>query len=266
MGKELGKELIFIAGPCVIENKKETMEIASFLKDLFSALPVKFIFKASFDKANRTSVKSPRGVGLGKGIKILEEVKSKLSIPILSDVHCVEQIKAVKDILDVIQIPAFLCRQTDLILAAAKTKKMINLKKGQFISPTDVKYVIEKVESTGNKKILITERGSCFGYNSLVVDFRSFLIMKKFGYPVVYDVTHSLQSPSVKGGVSGGDSEFAPALAKAAVACGVDGLFMEVHPRPSQALSDAYTSLPLAKLKNLVKSILKIRGAVDEKD
>jgi len=262
MGKKLGKELIFIAGPCVIENKKETMEIASFLKDLFSALPVKFIFKASFDKANRTSVKSPRGVGLVKGVKILEEVKSKLNIPILSDVHCVEQIKAVKDILDIIQIPAFLCRQTDLILTAAKTKKMINLKKGQFISPTDVKYVIEKVESTGNKKILITERGSCFGYNSLVVDFRSFLIMKKFGYPVVYDVTHSLQSPSAKGGVSGGDREFAPALAKAAVACGVDGLFMEVHPNPKQALSDAYTSLPLAKLKSLITKILMIRKAL----
>lgn len=260
------KELIFIAGPCVIENKRETMKIASFLKDLFSALPVKFIFKASFDKANRTSLKSPRGVGLVKGIKILEEVKSKLSILILSDVHCVEQIKAVKDILDVIQIPAFLCRQTDLILAAAKTKKMINLKKGQFISPKDIKYVIEKVESTGNKNILITERGSCFGYNSLVVDFRSFLIMKKFGYPVIYDVTHSLQNPSAKRGVSGGDREFVPALAKAAVACGVDGLFMEVHPKPDQALSDAYTSLPLANLKNLIKNILRIREAVDEED
>jgi len=259
------KGLTFIVGPCVIESKSKTMDIAYYLEDLFSNLPVKFIFKASFDKANRTSVKSPRGVGLAKGIKILGEVKSKLKVPILSDVHCVSQIKDVKDVLDIIQIPAFLCRQTDLIMEAAKTKKIINIKKGQFASPTDMKYMVEKVESTGNKKIFITERGSCFGYNSLVVDFRSFLIMKKYGYPIIYDVTHSLQSPSARGGVSGGDREFAPALAKAAVACGVDGLFMEVHPKPSQALSDAYTSLPLAKIKDLVKSILKIKEAIDEK-
>ena len=264
--KKAGKNLIFIAGPCVIENKSRTMSIASYLKDLFSALPVHFIFKASFDKANRTSIKSPRGVGLVTGLKILEAVKKKLDVPLLSDIHCSEQIKDVKDILDVIQIPAFLCRQTDLILQAGRTKKTINIKKGQFVSPLDVKYIIEKVESTGNKKILVTERGSCFGYNSLVVDFRSFLIMKKFGFPVIYDVTHSLQSPSAKEGVSGGDREFAPALAKAAVACGVDGLFMEVHPKPSQALSDADTSLPLTKLKNLVIKILKIREALGEKN
>ena len=262
---KLGEELIFIAGPCVIENRGQTMDIASYLKDLFSTLPIRFVFKASFDKANRTSVKSPRGVGLAKGIKILGEIKSKLKIPVLSDVHCVSQVKDIKDVLDIIQIPAFLCRQTDLILEAAKTKKMINIKKGQFVSPSDMKYVVEKVEATGNKKILITERGSCFGYNSLVVDFRSFLIMKKIGHPVIYDVTHSLQSPSAKGGVSGGDREFAPGLAKAAVACGVDCLFMEVHPKPSRALSDAATSFPLAKLKSLVKSILKVREAVNEK-
>ena len=262
---KLEKKLIFIAGPCVIENRSQTIDIASYLKDLFSNLPVQFIFKASFDKANRTSVKSPRGVGLTKGIKILGEIKNKLKIPILSDVHCVSQIKDVKDVLDVIQIPAFLCRQTDLILEAAKTKKMINIKKGQFISPADIKYVVEKAKAMGNKNILITERGSCFGYNSLVVDFRSFLIMKKCGYPIIYDVTHSLQSPSAKGGVSGGDREFVPGLAKAAVACGVDGLFMEVHPKPSQALSDAATSFPLAKLKGLVKRILKIREALNEK-
>jgi len=262
---KLGKELTFIVGPCVIEGKSKTMDIASYLKDLFLNLPVKFIFKASFDKANRTSVKSPRGVGLKKGIKILGEIKSKLKVPILSDVHCVSQVKEVKDVLDIIQIPAFLCRQTDLIVEAAKTKKIINIKKGQFASPNDMKYMVEKVEATGNKNILITERGSCFGYNSLVVDFRSFLIMKKYGYPIIYDVTHSLQSPSARGGISGGDRQFAPSLAKAAVACGVDGLFMEVHPNPSQALSDAYTSLPLAKIKNLVKSILKIKEATDEK-
>lgn len=192
------KELIFIAGPCAIENKSETLNIASYLKDLFSTLPVQFIFKASFDKANRTSIRSPRGAGLAKGIKILEAVKKKLSVPILSDIHCVEQIKVAKDVLDIIQIPAFLCRQTDLILEASKTKRAINIKKGQFISPADVKYIIEKIVSTGNKNIFITERGNCFGYNSLVVDFRSFLIMKKFGYPIIYDVTHSLQRPSAK--------------------------------------------------------------------
>ncbi len=260
------KKLILIAGPCVIENKSQTISIASYLKDLFSALPVQFIFKASFDKANRTSIKSSRGVGLVRGMKILEAVKNKLAIPLLSDIHCGRQIEDVKDILDVIQIPAFLCRQTDLILQAARTKKVINIKKGQFISPKDIKYIIEKVESTGNKKILVTERGSCFGYNNLVVDFRSFLIMKKYGYPVIYDLTHSLQTPSAKAGVSGGDREFAPALAKAAIACGVDGLFMEVHPNPKQALSDAYTSLPLAKLKNLIMQILKVRKAVETED
>ncbi|MFH1519042.1 MAG: 3-deoxy-8-phosphooctulonate synthase [Candidatus Omnitrophota bacterium] len=258
------KGLIFIGGPCAIENKSETLDIASYLKDLFSILPVRFIFKASFDKANRTSIRSPRGAGLAKGMKILEAVKRKLNVPILSDVHCIEQVKAVKDVLDIIQIPAFLCRQTDLILEAAKTKKTINIKKGQFISPADVKYIIEKIASTGNKNIFITERGSCFGYNSLVVDFRSFLIMKKFGYPVIYDVTHSLQRPSAKGGVSGGDREFAEPLARAAVACGVDGLFMEVHPKPSMALSDPHTSFPLAKLRGLITKILKIREVINE--
>lgn len=262
--REDSNDLIFIAGPCVIESKKQVMDVAGYLKELFSALPVKFIFKASFDKANRTSLKSPRGPGLAKGIKILQEVKSKIKVPVLSDIHCVSQVNDVKDVLDIIQIPAFLCRQTDLILEAAKTNKIINIKKGQFVSPADIKYIIEKVEATGNKKILITERGSCFGYNSLVVDFRSFLIMKRYGYPVVYDVTHSLQSPSAKRGISGGDREFAPSLAKAAVACGVDGLFMEVHPKPAQALSDSATSFPLTRFKSLVKSILSIREAIDE--
>ena len=259
------KKLIFIAGPCVIENKAQTLKIASFLKRTVSKLPVQFIFKASFDKANRTSLKSFRGPGLTKGIKILEEVKKKFKIPILSDVHCVEQVKYLKDILDVIQIPAFLCRQTDLILEAAKAKKTINIKKGQFLAPEDVKHIVEKVESTGNKKIFITERGSCFGYNNLVVDFRSFLIMKKFGYPVIFDVTHSLQRPCAAGGISGGDREYASYLAKAAIACGVDGLFMEVHPNPKKAKSDKYTSYPLGKIGDLLKKILKIRKIATSK-
>jgi len=255
------EKFIFIAGPCVAENKNLTIEIALRLKDIFSAYPVQFIFKASFDKANRTSVKSFRGPGLAEGIKLLEEVKKKAGVPILSDVHCPEQIKYLKDILDVIQIPAFLCRQTDLIIQASETNKNINIKKGQFLAPWDVKYIIEKVTSVGNKKILITERGSCFGYNNLVVDFRSFLIMKKFGYPVIFDATHSLQRPSARAGVSGGDREFVVPLSLAAAACGIDGVFMEVHPRPKFALSDKYTSYPLGKVKGLVRQIMRIREA-----
>jgi 2-dehydro-3-deoxyphosphooctonate aldolase (KDO 8-P synthase) len=254
-------KFIFIAGPCVIENKKLTLDIASYLKDLFSSYPVLFIFKASFDKANRTSLESFRGPGLIRGIEILEEVKKKLNIPILSDISCTSQIKYVKDILDIIQIPAFLCRQTDLVLEIAKTKKIVNIKKGQFLAPTDIKYIVEKIESTGNRKIFITERGTSFGYNNLIVDFRSFMVMKEIGYPVIYDVTHSLQKPSAESGVSGGDGEFAYPLSLAAVACGVDGLFMEVHPDPQVALSDKATSYPLYNIENLIKKVLKIREA-----
>jgi len=257
-------KFIFIAGPCVIEDRKLTFDIASYLKEVFSKYDVCFIFKASFDKANRTSIKSGRGVGLKKGIKILEDIKKKLNIPVLSDIHCREQIKFVKNILDVIQIPAFLSRQTDLILEAAKTKKIINIKKAQFMAPYDIKYVIEKIESVGNKNILITERGTSFGYNNLVVDFRSFLIMKEFGYPVIYDATHSLQRPSALEGTSGGDRAFILPLAQAAVACGVDGIFMEVHPNPKEAISDRETSLHLKDVENLVKRVLKIRDSIYE--
>lgn len=255
-------KFIFIAGPCVIEDKKITLDIASYLKEITASLPLFFIFKASFDKANRTSIKSFRGQGLNKGIKILEEVKKKVNVPILSDVHCTQQVKYLKDILDVIQIPAFLCRQTDLILETAKQAKVINIKKGQFLAPYDVRYIVEKAESTGNKNILITERGSCFGYNNLVVDFRSFLIMKQFGYPVIYDVTHSLQRPSAKSGVSGGDREFVEALSLAGTACNIDGLFMEVHPQPKHALSDKHTSYPLNKVEKLIKKVLEIRKVI----
>lgn len=255
-------KFIFIAGPCVIEDKHKTYEIAAYLKELLSSYPVHFIFKASFDKANRTSLKSFRGPGLTKGIKILEDIKKKLNIPILSDVHCRHQIEYVKDVLDVIQIPAFLCRQTDLIFEVAKTKKIINIKKGQFLSPHDMKYIVEKIESCGNKNIIISERGTCFGYNNLVVDFRAFGVMKNLGYPVVFDVTHSLQRPSAASGISGGDVEFVEPLSLAAVAAGVDGLFMEVHPKPKKALSDKYTSFDAHKLKNLLSKIIKVRGAV----
>lgn len=258
------KKFVVIAGPCVIESKSLTLEIASFLKETLSGYPVEFIFKASFDKANRTSLSSFRGPGLAKGIKILEEVKKKLGLSILSDVHSPDQVRQVKDVLDVIQIPAFLCRQTDIIIEAAKSKKTVNIKKGQFISPSDVAYILKKVESTGNKNILITERGSCFGYNNLVVDFRSFLIMKKFGYPVIFDVTHSLQRPSARGGISGGDREFVLPMALASVACGVDGLFLEVHPKPKQSRSDKHTTYSLNKLGGLIKKVVALRAIVNQ--
>ncbi|MCD6228420.1 MAG: 3-deoxy-8-phosphooctulonate synthase [Candidatus Omnitrophica bacterium] len=259
------KKFILIAGPCVIEDKKSTLEIASYLKEVTSKYPLNFIFKASFDKANRTSLKSYRGPGLKKGIKILEEVKKRFSVSILSDVHCRYQVREVKDVLDVIQIPAFLSRQTDLILEVAKTKKTVNVKKAQFMSPYDIKYVIEKITSVGNNKIFLTERGSCFGYNNLVVDFRSLLIMKKFEYPVIFDATHSLQRPSAKKGVSGGDRKFVLPMSLAAVACGCDGLFLEVHPHPQRALSDSYTSFPLNRIDDLIKKVLEVRRIIDEK-
>jgi 2-dehydro-3-deoxyphosphooctonate aldolase (KDO 8-P synthase) len=247
----------------VIEDKYKAYDIAAYLKELTAKYPLTFIFKASFYKANRTSLKSFRGPGLNSGIKILENIKKRLNVPMLSDIHCKHQIKYVKDILDVIQIPAFLCRQTDLIVEAAKTKKIINIKKGQFLSPYDVKYIVEKVESCKNKNIFITERGACFGYNNLVVDFRSFPIMKKLGYPVIFDVTHSLQRPSAAGGISGGDSEFVSPLSLAAAASGIDGLFMEVHPDPKKALSDKNTSYDMYKLDNLISKLVKIRRVIN---
>jgi 2-dehydro-3-deoxyphosphooctonate aldolase (KDO 8-P synthase) len=263
--KDLREKFIFIAGPCVIEDKKLTLEVASYLKELTFKYPLNFIFKASFDKANRTSISSFRGPGLRKGIRILEEVKRKLNLPILSDVHCRYQVEYVKDVLDVIQIPAYLSRQTDLILEIAKAKKLVNIKKAQFMSPLDVKYVIEKITSTGNRNILITERGTCFGYNNLVVDFRSISIMKKFGYPVIFDATHSLQRPSGEKGISGGDREFVYPLSLAGVACGCDGIFLEVHPNPAHALSDRATSFHLHNTEYLIKRVLRIKEALDEK-
>jgi len=257
--REGKNKLIFIAGPCVIENEHLTFEIAQYLKEITSGYPIDFIFKASFYKANRTSLKSFRGPGAKKGLKILAAIKRKLQVRILSDIHCCSDIPLAKDVLDVIQIPAFLSRQTDLIVKAAQTNKIINIKKAQFMSPYDMKYVVEKVTSTGNRNILITERGTCFGYNNLVVDFRSFFIMKKLGYPVIFDVTHSLQKPSAGKGTSGGDREFVQPLSLAAVAGGVDGIFMEVHPSPGKALSDKATSYPLAGVKKLIAKLIKFK-------
>ncbi|MCF7893010.1 MAG: 3-deoxy-8-phosphooctulonate synthase [Candidatus Omnitrophica bacterium] len=256
------KKIIIIAGPCVIEDEKTTLKIATYLKNNLSGLPVKLIFKASFDKANRTSLNSYRGPGIKLGLQILKKIKKKTGLAVLTDIHCCHQVKEVAKVADIIQIPAFLCRQTDLIVEAAKTKKTINIKKGQFVSPGNTKYIAEKVKSTGNNNIFITERGFCFGYNNLVVDFRSFLIMQKFGYPVIFDATHSLQRPSAESGVSGGDSQFVKPLSLAAAAAGVDGFFLEVHPNPENALSDRFTTFKLKEIKSLIQKIIAVRKAI----
>jgi len=247
-----------IAGPCVIESEELVFETAKKLKEITDKLNLDFVFKTSYDKANRTSIKSFRGPGLEKGLAIIKNLKKELNIKVLTDVHDVHDVEKVAKVVDVIQIPAFLSRQTDLILEVARTGKIVNVKKAQFMAPWDIKFVIEKIESTGNKKIWITERGYIFGYNNLVVDFRSIVIMKKFGYPIIYDATHSLQKPSAGNGFSGGEREFIPYLARAAVAVGIDGLFMEVHPNPEEALSDAQTQYPLSQLENLLKQLIEI--------
>jgi len=253
---------VFISGPCVIESRELVLKTAKELKRITSALKIPFIFKSSYDKANRTSLRSFRGPGLKKGLPILKEVKETLGIPVLSDVHSVEDIKEAAKVLDILQIPAFLCRQTDLLLAAADTGKIINIKKGQFLAPWDVDEIIKKIESRGNKKILLTERGVSFGYNNLVSDFRSLSIMKKTGYPVVYDVSHSVQRPAGQGTASGGDSEFIPLLSRCAVAAGVAALFMEVHPQPQKALSDGPNMLALDEVQLLLKELKAIDGIV----
>lgn len=257
-----GLPLVFIAGPCVIESYEGCMRLAEKLTTLFHAKGAPFIFKASYDKANRTSVKSYRGPGIKDGLKILAEIKRQLGVPILSDVHREEDMATAAETLDIIQIPAFLCRQTDLILAAAKTGKPVNIKKGQFLAPWDMKPLIEKVQSAGNERILLTERGASFGYNNLVSDMRSLVIMRKFGYPVIFDATHSVQLPGGQGNASGGEREMAPPLARAAVATGCDGLFLEVHETPGKGLSDAATMLPFADLSALVDQVLAIHAVV----
>jgi len=257
-------QLFLIAGPCVIETKNIVFETASVLKEIAENLRIPFIFKASYDKANRSSIKSYRGPGIEKGVEILSEVKETFNIPIISDVHSVIEIKIARDILDVIQIPAFLCRQTDLLIEAGKTGKPVNVKKGQFIAPWDVSNIIEKLKSTGNKQIMITERGTCFGYNNLVVDFRSFPIIRSMGIPVIFDATHSVQLPGGAGTCSSGQKEFIPYLSRAAVACGIDGLFFEVHPQPDKALCDGPNMIPLKEFKNLIESLVEIHKTVNK--
>lgn len=247
--------LAIIAGPCVIESAAATLEIARALKEMARELSLPLIFKASYDKANRTSVTSYRGPGLAAGLEILARVKKEVGLPVISDVHQVSEVEPAAQVLDVLQIPAFLCRQTDLLVAAAKTGKVVNIKKGQFLAPWDMQAAVDKVRSTGNTKIFLTERGASFGYNNLVVDFRSLPIMRGLGCPVVLDVTHSVQLPGGQGTCSGGQREFIPFLARAGVAVGVDALFMEVHPDPDAAKCDGPNSLPLQEVLPLWREL-----------
>jgi 2-dehydro-3-deoxyphosphooctonate aldolase (KDO 8-P synthase) len=254
--------LAFIAGPCVIETEEITLRIARKLKECSDNLNIPFIFKSSYDKANRTSVSSYRGPGIDAGLRVLQKIKKELGIPILSDIHSTEEVLRAADTLDVLQIPAFLCRQTDIITAAAKTGKTVNVKKGQFLSPDDVKNIIDKVRSTGNEKIMITERGVSFGYNNLVVDMRSIPIMRNYGFPVIYDATHSVQLPGGLGSCSGGQREFIEPLSRAAVSAGCDAVFMEVHEAPDKALCDGPNMLGLDSFYALAKRLTELNRLV----
>jgi 2-dehydro-3-deoxyphosphooctonate aldolase (KDO 8-P synthase) len=256
-----GNGLVLFAGPCVIESEKKALYHAEELTRIAKRLKVPFIYKSSYDKANRTSIDSFRGPGLLKGMDVLKKIRDRFGIPILSDVHCRKDIEEASHVLDIIQIPAFLCRQTDLILAAAETGKPVNVKKGQFMAPWDMKNVLEKIERAGNYDILLTERGSSFGYNNLVSDMRALPIMRKMGYPVIYDATHSAQLPGGRGRSSGGQREFVSCLAKAAVAVGVDGVFLETHRDPDKALSDGANMLKMKDLYDLIVKLKAIREA-----
>ena len=259
-----GGPLFLIAGPCVIESEEHALLLARRIKEICGRLGVPFIFKASYDKANRSSLKSYRGPGLERGLAILRAVKEEVGVPVLSDVHETSQVGPAAEVLDVIQIPAFLCRQTDLILEAARTKKPLNLKKGQFLSPQEMGNALEKAESQGNGDVLITERGTFFGYNNLVFDVRSIPIMKQWGRPVVLDASHLVQRPGGRGAASGGEAEFIPTIVRAGVAAGADGLFLEVHDRPEKALSDGYNSLNINKLEAILGGAGRIRQALHE--
>lgn len=253
-----GQPLALIAGPCVIENRDHTLKLASALQEIAGRAGVGLIFKASYDKANRTSVTSYRGPGIDEGLKILQAVKDETGMPVLSDVHDITQLKPAAEVLDIMQIPAFLSRQTDLLVAAGETGRIINIKKGQFQAPWDMQNAIGKVLSTGNEQILLTERGACFGYNNLVSDMRSLVIMRQTGYPVVFDATHSVQLPGGAGTASSGQREFVAPLSRAAVATGIDALFWEIHENPAAALCDGPNSLPLESVESLLKQMLSL--------
>lgn len=254
-----GDSLFLIAGPCVIESQDHALFMAKEIKKICEDLRIPFIFKASYDKANRSSIQSYRGPGLEKGLEILKRIKKELSVPVLSDVHQISDIEKAAQVLDVIQIPAFLSRQTDLIVEAAKTKKPVNIKKGQFLSPHDMKNALDKALDQGNEKIILTERGTSFGYNNLVFDVRSIPIMKAWGYPVVIDASHSVQRPGGEGTSSGGEAEFIPFISSAGISVGADGLFLEVHDDPAQALSDKHNSLIINRLNPLLASLLELK-------
>lgn len=254
--------LFLIGGPCVIESEKHALFMAKEIKKVCTKLRISYIFKASYDKANRSSIKSYRGPGLNRGLEILQAVREECDVPLLSDVHETNQIEKAAQVLDIIQIPAFLCRQTDLVVEAAKTQKPINIKKGQFLSPHEMKNIVEKVLSQNNENILLTERGTSFGYHNLVFDIRSIPTMKKFGFPVVIDASHSVQKPGGEKTSSGGDAEFIPYIAKAGVSSGADGVFLEIHDSPAEALSDKFNSLKINDLHDVLSSLLRIKKAI----
>jgi 2-dehydro-3-deoxyphosphooctonate aldolase (KDO 8-P synthase) len=257
-----GLPLSLISGPCVIESEDFTLKMAVEIRKICDRLNIPFVFKSSFDKANRTSADSFRGQSLEEGLRILQRVKDEVGVPILTDIHESQQAAIVAEVADILQIPAFLCRQTDLLVAAAATGRTVNVKKGQFLAPWDMKQVVRKLEASGTNKILLTERGTSFGYNTLVVDFRALPQMRALGYPVVFDATHSVQMPGGQGNRSGGQREFVPHLARAAAAIGIDALFMEVHENPDKALSDGPNMVPLAELETLLRQLLKVREAI----
>ncbi len=256
-----GRGLVLVGGPCVIESPAHAVDLGGAIADVARRCGVPYIYKASFDKANRTSRTSFRGPGLDEGLRVLGDVRARLGVPVLTDIHEPAQARLAAEVVDVLQIPAFLCRQTDLVIAAAETGRAVNIKKGQFLAPADLRHAIEKVASTGNRRIIVTERGTSFGYHNLVVDMRAFPILRGLGYPVVYDVTHSLQLPGAGDGVTAGQAEFIETLAPAGVAAGVDGVFLEIHDTPSRALSDAQNALPLDRLEPLLRRLTRIDAA-----
>ena len=257
-----GHPFLLIAGPCVLESVELASEVAAALKEIAGRLAISFVFKSSFDKANRTSLDSYRGPGMEEGLKILADIRQNCNVPVISDIHETQQVEAASSVLDVLQIPAFLCRQTDLLVAAARSGKAINLKKGQFVAPWDMANAVNKIRASGGKNLMLCERGFALGYNNLVVDMRSLPVMRSLRCPVIFDATHSVQLPGGAGASSGGQREFIPPLARAAVAAGLDGIFMEVHPRPEKALCDGPNSMPLDRVEALLKTLLKIHAVV----
>lgn len=257
-----GQKLLLIAGPCQIESRDHALSVARELVKITEGLPVSLVFKASYDKANRTSLSGVRGIGIDAGLKILQEIRSECGVPVLTDIHSPEEAAQAAEVVDIIQTPAFLCRQTDLLIAAGKTGKAVNVKKGQFLHPSDMEYAAQKIASSGNENVMLCERGSSFGYRDLVVDMRGLMIMRETGYPVIFDGTHSVQSMGGAGGASSGSRHYVAPLVKAAVAVGVDGIFVECHPNPDAAPSDGPNMLPLSDMKPLLHTITKLRGAL----